>query len=275
MQLLHARYDDEAFVVVVRRPAVDQGGQWLEHRAPDRPGRSPHRVGGGPVGHRQPDQGSGRPGRAVRQSGPGPARGRRAAGGGGVPVSITTPDGFVAAGVAAGHQGIRGARPGAPRHRRRASGPDRRHLHPEPGLCGSGPGQSGPPGGQRRSGGRRRWCRAATPTRPPATGVGPMPPPCAGWPPTGSAWPTDQVLVCSTGLIGIPLPMDADRGGHPAAGGRPGRWARCRRRRGPGHPDHRLRPQGGAGHVPDLHAWPGWPRGRACWRPTWRPCWPS
>ena len=31
----------------------------------------------------------------------------------------------------------------------------------------------------------------------------------------------DEVLVCSTGLIGIPLPMDADRGRHPRAGRRP------------------------------------------------------
>ena len=30
-----------------------------------------------------------------------------------------------------------------------------------------------------------------------------------------------HVLVCSTGLIGIPLPMDADRAGHPRPGGCP------------------------------------------------------
>ena len=49
MQLLHDRYDDEPFVVVGRRPAVDQGGQRLEHRPPVGPGRPPHRVGGGAV----------------------------------------------------------------------------------------------------------------------------------------------------------------------------------------------------------------------------------
>ena len=31
----------------------------------------------------------------------------------------------------------------------------------------------------------------------------------------------EQVLVCSTGLIGIPLPMAADRVGHPGPGRRP------------------------------------------------------
>ena len=105
--------------------------------------------------HRQPDQGGGRPGRAVRQPGPRPARGRRAAAGGGVPVSITTPAGFVAAGLAARHQGLRCTRPGPGGHRGRPPGADGRHLHHEPGLRRPGAGQPGPPGGQRGPGRRR------------------------------------------------------------------------------------------------------------------------
>ena len=54
----------------------------------------------------------------------------------------------------------------------------------------------------------------------------------------------DEVLVCSTGLIGYHLPMAAVESGIPPL-------VAARRddggpRRGPGHHDHRHRPQGGA-----------------------------
>ena len=54
----------------------------------------------------------------------------------------------------------------------------------------------------------------------------------------------DEVLVCSTGLIGYRLPMDAILGGHPEAGRRSVRRRRrgCRR----GDPHHRHPPQGDA-----------------------------
>jgi hypothetical protein len=41
-----------------RRPAVDQGGQRLEHRPPDRAGRPPHRVGGRAVGQQRQIEGA-------------------------------------------------------------------------------------------------------------------------------------------------------------------------------------------------------------------------
>ena len=85
----------------------------------------------------------------------------------------------------------------------------------------------------------------------------------------------EEVLVCSTGLIGIPLPMGPIEAGIPAAGGRPGRRSRRRGRCG-----------GWASSPPTRGArrsWspirpspsPAWPRGRACSPPTWPPCWPS
>ena len=85
-------------------------------------------------------------------------------------------------------------------------------------------GQPAPPG-QRPAGGRPPSCStAATPTPPPGpTGEADAERMCAlAAEAVGAA--TDEVLVCSTGLIGIPLPMDAARGRHP------------RRRRGPGRP---------------------------------------
>ena len=82
--------------------AVDQGHHRVQLRPPHRPGRPAHGLGDGHLRHRQPDQGGGGAGRTVRQSGPRPGRGDRVAGGRGLSVSITTPAGFVAAGLAAG-----------------------------------------------------------------------------------------------------------------------------------------------------------------------------
>ncbi len=60
-----------------------------------------------------------------------------------------------------------------------------------------------------------------------------------------------QVLVCSTGLIGIPMPIGRDRGGDPRPGGGPHRRrGRGRRHR---HHDHRHPRQAGGGHRRRLH----------------------
>ena len=77
---------------------------------------------------RQPGQGGVRPGRAVRQPRPRPPRDDRAGRGRGVPVSVTAPAGFVAAGVAGGIK-ARARRPGPGGHRRRPARHRRRRLH--------------------------------------------------------------------------------------------------------------------------------------------------
>ena len=81
---------------------VDQGDHRVELRPPHRPGRRPHRVGGGHRRPRQSDQGWGGPGGAVRQPGARTGRGVGTTDGRGLPMSITTPEGFVAAGLASG-----------------------------------------------------------------------------------------------------------------------------------------------------------------------------
>jgi glutamate N-acetyltransferase/amino-acid N-acetyltransferase len=72
--------------------------------------------------------------------------------------------------------------------------------------------------------------------------------------------PVEQVLVCSTGLIGIPLPMDPITRGIPelvasrAATEEAARDAASGILRSPS---------------------PAWPKGPACWHRTWPPCWRS
>ena len=76
--------------------------------------------------------------------------------------------------------------------------------------------QPGPPGRHRRAGRRPSSSTAAAPTPPPAPPATPTRSGCAPWwrPHLGCA--ADEVLVCSTGLIGYYLPMAAVEAGHPA-----------------------------------------------------------
>ena len=80
-----------------------------------------------------------------------------------------------------------------------------------------------------------------------------------------------DVLVCSTGLIGIPMPMDAARGGHPEAV-RAGVERRRRCRRGAGDHDHRHRAEGSRRDASARRPSAGWRRARRCSRPRWRRC---
>ena len=83
-----------------------------------------------------------------------------------------------------------------------------------------------------------------------------------------------EVLVCQTGLIGIPLP-DGSRGGrHPRPGGGPRSGPDAAAGGGDRHHDHRHGVQGDDGRRRRASPWEAWPRARPCWRPTWPRCWP-
>ncbi len=102
MDVLHDAYDDEPFVVVTDDPPSTKStaGSNAAHvtaRVDARTG-----LGGRTVCPGQPRQGSLGPGDPVRERGAGPARDDRAAGRRGVPVSVTAPRGFVATGGSAG-----------------------------------------------------------------------------------------------------------------------------------------------------------------------------
>ncbi len=102
MDALHEAYDDEPFVVVTVGTSVDQGDGRVERGACDGTGRPPHRVDRLSLRPRQPGQGGLGPGHPVRQRGPGVARDHGLARRRDVPVSVTAPKGFVATGGAAG-----------------------------------------------------------------------------------------------------------------------------------------------------------------------------
>ena len=97
-----------------------------------------------------------------------------------------------------------------------------------------GPGRGRGP--QQRLRQRRHRRHRATPT----------PSGCAPWSPASLGCAADEVLVCSTGLIGYHLPMAAVESGIPAlvAARRPDGGPAAAQR----HHDHRHRPQGGLGH---------------------------
>jgi glutamate N-acetyltransferase/amino-acid N-acetyltransferase len=81
-----------------------------------------------------------------------------------------------------------------------------------------------------------------------------------------------DMLVCSTGLIGTPLPMRKILAAIPKLAEEA--VATAASRRGQGHPHHRHAAQG-SGRPGLGFTSAAWPRAAACSRPTWRPCSPS
>ena len=85
----------------------------------------------------------------------------------------------------------------------------------------------------------------------------------------------EEILICQTGLIGIPFPIDArhsrDRADRDGAD-RPGRVGGRGRQ---GHHDDRHRAEGGCRLRRRVHGGRAWPRAPPCWRRTWPPCSPS
>ena len=211
---------------------VDQGHARRQHRPPDRPLRRAHRLDHGP---RPPSTtwSRGRPARPCSApTWPSTCPRRPGCRGGGLPVSVTAPAGFPRRrrGRAASSR-RQAARPGPGGDRRRPAGRRRRRLHrptwPRRPRCRSAGPISLASGGQAAAvilnsgnanaatgaAGQVAAVRMCATT---AAGLGCRP---------------EEVLVCSTGLIGIPLP---DRHGdrrHSDPARRPGR-----RRRAPGRP---------------------------------------
>ena len=271
MGLLHDAYDHEPFVVVTDAPPSTKAtrGSNCAHvtvRVDPRPG------GGGPLCPRQPGQGGVGSGPAVRQSGPGIPETT------GLPRSGCTrdhhqPRGIRGLRVGLGHQGQRGARSGPLGHRRRPGRSHRRHLHLQFGRGRPGPGEPGPPGLQPRpaAGGRGQQRERQRRHRRPRAGRRPADVRVVG---SGLGVATEQILVCSTGLIGIPLPMDHVESGIPklVAARSGSEVAAADAAQGILTTD--------SGRKEVLVGNPtfgvaGMAKGRGCWPRTWPPCWPS
>ena len=94
----------------------------------------------------------------------------------------------------------------------------------------------------------------ATPTPRPASRAAPTRCACASSPPQAVGCATTDVLVCSTGLIGIPMPMDPVESGIPKLGAQLTADAAGGRGRGRGDAHHRHRAQGDACSTVELAA---------------------
>ena len=220
---------------------------------------------------RQPDQGHGRRSRAVRQPGPGLARDAGPAGDGGGAVSgtvgVTLPQGFRAAGVAAGLKQQRRADVAVVRQRRPAPRRGRASSPPtgsRPRRC-CGPARSSPTGGSTRS--------CSTPAGANAcTGVEGLP----GHPPHRRAGrrAARDLRRRRRGLLHRSHRRTA--AARPAArrARRRGRRAVRRRRRGgrPGDHDHRHGAPSRRRTPAPASPSPAWPRAPACSPPRWPPC---
>ena len=125
----------------------------------------------------------------------------------------------------------------------------------------------------------RRWCSTrATPTRRRGSGVGPTR--CRMCELTAQALgcATTDVLVCPTGLIGIPMPMDPVESGIPKLGAAADDRRRRRAAAADAHAHHRhraaRRPSSPSSSRRRASPRPSaaWPRVRRCWRRRWRRC---
>ncbi len=161
-------------------------------------------------------KGSRRPDDPVRQSDARPRRECRPVQSGSLAVSVTAAPGFVAAGC---HAGIKRAPPrhGADRHRRRQAGHRRRRLHPEQvrrAAGGARPRRASP-----RAAGKAAAIIVNSGNANAGTGAAGMADAEAMSAAAAEALGIDKahVLVCSTGIIGTPLPMDVILAAHAQA----------------------------------------------------------
>ena len=214
MAVLHDAFRDEPFVVVTDHPPSTKAtsGSNCAHVSARVDPRTGWVIALCAIDNLV--KGAAGPGHPVRQPGPRPARGHRPAPGRDVPVSITTPGGFVAAGRAAGIKANGAldlallatddgtAVPTAATFTTNlaAAAPvlvSRDHLAAS-GQRAAGvvvsSGNANAATGDRGRADAERMCALV------AAGLG---------------VPTEQILVCSTGLIGIPLPMDPIESGIP------------------------------------------------------------
>ena len=86
-----------------------------------------------------------------------------------------------------------------------------------------------------------------------------------------------EMLVCSTGLIGIPLPIDRILAATPKLARKLTRAGHGEAAKGILTTDTRPKEavvKGGPLGIGGFTVG-GWPRAAACWRRTWRRCWPS
>ena len=270
--ILRDAYVGEPFVVVSDRSPSTKATLGSNCRARDGACRSPHRLGGVAVRHRQPREGRVGPSRAVRQHRPRPARDHRALRHRGVPMSVTAPKGFAASGIACGIKAsgapdlalvasTGGVVPAAGVFTANlaAAAPvqvSRAHLAATAGHAAAvvlSSGNANAATGAAGVAAAQRMCALV------GEGLGVV---------------ADEVLVCQTGLIGIPFPLAPVESGIPVLvesrlGDRDGARAG-----GDGDHDDRHRAQGGRPSRARGSRWGPWPRGRPCWPRTWRPCSP-
>ena len=142
----------------------------------------------------------------------------------------------------------------------------------EPRVRRPGAGLAAPPRRHRRPGRRRRPQQRQRQLRHRHRRA-PSPRRCAALTAKELGCAPEHVLVCSTGLIGIPLDRRAASDRHPRA------WPRARHADGgddaaPGDHDHRHRRRRPSWSTGDGSPSAAWPRARRCSPPTWRRCSP-
>ena len=222
----------EPFVVVSEASPSTKATLGIELRPPDGARRPPHRLGAVAVRARQPREGRVGPGRAVRQHRPRACPRPRGSRPSGCTRERHRPGGFVARRAwRAGSR--RRVLPTWPWWRRPAGAvPAAGRVHRQPGRGGAGAGEPGPSGRDRRA---RRGRRALERERQRGDGR------ARAWPAAqrmcalvgeGLGVRADEVLVCQTGLIGIPFPLAPGRDRDPGAR----RGARRRTATAPGGP---------------------------------------
>ena len=191
MGLLHDGLRRRAVRRGHRRPPVDQGHQRVELRPRHRSGSMP--APGWVVAMAAIDNlVKGASGQAVQCANLAlglpeddrPARGR------GVPMSITTPEGFVAAGLASGIKASGALDLALVATDDGAAVPTAATFTSNLAAAAAGPGQPGPPGGQRGPGRRRGREQRQRQRRHRRAGAGPTPSGCASWWRTGLGVPS-------------------------------------------------------------------------------------
>ncbi len=207
MAALHDAYDAEPFVVVTDDPPSTKATMGANAAHVSGAGRSPDRLGGRPVRSGQPGQGRVGPGHSVRQRRARPARDHRAADRRGLPVSVNAPQGFVAVG---GYAGIKAAKAHDVAVVATADG----RAVPAAGVFTSNLAAAAPVQVSRAhlaaTGGRAAGVILTSGNANAATGVPGREAAerlCTAV--AGDIGATaEEILICQTGLIGIPFPID-------------------------------------------------------------------